>query len=214
MSGKTDHHFIPEAGTGGPLETLRGKQISVTKLHHPPAQVMARYCFRPWDPEDTPVYQRMLDDAELWRYMPEHYPGEITTELAGTLIELSRQVSHHKVRAVEYQGRVIGQMRMQWKTDVTPPQSGEISYWLGREYWGLGLAAPMIALFSWRCFSIFPALSTIMARVHLENMASQRVLERAGWQRVRVDGDWQVFQMQRQDVIDWASLNKPASLPG
>lgn len=53
-----------------------------------------------------------------------------------------------------------------------------------------------------------------MARVHLENMASQRVLERAGWQRVRVDGDWQVFQMQRQDVIDWASLNKPASLPG
>lgn len=211
MSGKADHYLIPEAAAS--RETLRGKQIAVAKLHQPPAHIMARYCFRPWNPEDAPVYQRMLDDAELWRYMPEEYPGEITSELADTLIELSRQVSHHKVRAVEYQGRVIGQMRMQWKTDVTPPQSGEISYWLGRDYWGLGLAAPMIALFAWRCFSIFPALSTVNARVHRENIASKRVLERLGWTRGGVDGDWQEFLTHRQDATDWASLNKPVILP-
>lgn len=214
MSERTDRNFVSETGTGRPLETLRGKQLSLAKLRQPPAQVMARYCFRPWEADDAPVYQRMLDDAELWRYMPEAYPGEISPDMAGTLIELSRQASHHKVRAVEYQGRVIGQMRMQWKTDVTPPQSGEISYWLGRDYWGLGLAAPMIALFSWRCFSIFPALSMINARVHRENMASQRVLERLGWTRVGIEGDWQEFRMQRQHVTDWASLNKPVTLPG
>lgn len=213
MSEKTDRNFITEAVSGLPLETLRGKQISVATHASPPAQVMARYCFRQWEADDAPLYQQMLDDAELWRYMPENYPGEITTDLAGTLIELSRQVSHHKVRAVEYQGRVIGQMRMQWKTDVTPPQSGEISYWLGRNYWGLGLAAPMIALFSWRCFSIFPALSMIMARVHQENIASQRVLERLGWARGEIDGEWQVFRTERQNVIDWSSLNKPVILP-
>ena len=195
-------------------DSLRGKQIAVARLDPPPADMMARFCFRAWSAEDADLYRSMLDDADLWRFMPEDYPGAISRELAETLIDLSRQASHHKVRAVEYQGRVVGQMRMQWHADKTPPQSAEISYWLGRDYWGLGLAAPMIALFSWRCLSIFPALSKIVARVHRENAASQRVLERMGWQHVDTDGDWLVIAMQRSDGIDWSRLRKPGALPG
>jgi len=195
------------------LETLRGKNIAATKLTKPPADLMARYCFRPWEAGDAPLYSHMLNDADLWQHMHEPFPGEITPPLAHTLIDLSRQAGHHKVRAVEYQGRVVGQARMQWSTAVTPPQSGEISYWLARDYWGLGLAAPMIALFSWRCLSIFPALSTITARVHRENVPSQRVLARLGWGKTGAQGDWDVFEMRRADGLDWARLQKPGALP-
>lgn len=195
------------------LETLRGKSLGSARLPKPPADLMACYCFRPWDAEDAPLYSRMLDDADLWQHMYETFPGEITPDLAQTLIDLSRQASHHKVRAVEYRGRVIGQARMQWDTAVTPPQTGEISYWLGREYWGLGLAAPMIALFTWRCLSTFPALSTITARVHRENVPSQRVLIRLGWSKADTQGDWDIFQMHRRDGLDWTSLRKPGVLP-
>ncbi|MFN7002221.1 MAG: GNAT family N-acetyltransferase [Roseinatronobacter sp.] len=214
MSDKAEQGLTNSAGAALGHETLRGKQITVSKLSQPPAQEMARFCFRAWEAADAALYQSLLDDAELWRYMPEDYPGEITTELAQSLIDLSGQVSHHKVRAVEYQGRVVGQVRMQWHTDVTPPQSGEISYWLGRDYWGLGLAAPMIALFTWRCLSIFPALSTIIARVHRDNASSQRVLERLGWREVGSQGDWLVFELRRSDGIDWSRLRKPGPVPG
>lgn len=214
MTDRTDRDSSRAAISGDNVETLRGKRIVASSLSQPPAQVMARFCFRAWENEDAPLYRALLDDAELWRYMYEDYPGEITNDLAQGLIEMSRQVSHHKVRAVEYQGRVVGQMRMQWRTEVTPPQSGEISYWLGRDYWGLGLAAPMIALFTWRCLSIFPALSTITARVHRDNSASERVLQRLGWHKTGTDGDWLLFEMRRSDGIDWSRLNKPGALPG
>lgn len=214
MSRATDGQQVTANMASATQDSLRGKRIAVSKLTQPPADVMACFCFRPWATEDAELYRQLLDDAELWRYMPEDYPGEITPDLAQTLIDLSGQASHHKVRAVEYQGRVVGQVRMQWHAEVTPPQSAEISYWLGRDYWGLGLAGPMIALFAWRCLSIFPALSTIVARVHHENAASQRVLERLGWYKVGTDGDWLIFEMRRSDGIDWSRLRKPGALPG
>ena len=213
MSDRLAKHSDATVWADAAPETLRGKSLGLARLSKPPVDLMACYCFRSWGAEDAPLFRHMLDDADLWQHMYETFPGEITTELAQSLIDLSRQASHHKVRAVEYRGRVIGQVRMQWETAVTPPQTGEISYWLGREYWGLGLAAPMIALFTWRCLSIFPALSTITARVHRENVPSQRVLTWLGWSKADAQGDWDTFQMHRADGLDWTSLRKPGALP-
>lgn len=213
MSERTGEEREPGRNGDAFMETLRGKDIASARLPQPPASLMAQFCFRAWDAGDASLYQRMLSDADLWEHMHETYPGEITPDLAESLIDLSRQANHHKVRAVEYQGRVVGQARMQWNTVVTPPQTAEISYWLARDCWGLGLAAPMIALFSWRCLSIFPALSTITARVHRENIPSQRVLERLHWRRTGTQGDWDIFQMRRADGLDWSRLQKPGPLP-
>ncbi len=212
MNSIADQEKTKETTAISASESMRGKDIPLSRLAQPPAQVMARFCFRPWSAQDAALYQGLLDNPELWRYMPEDYPGKITPDLAQTLIDLSGQAAYHKVRAVEYRGQVVGQTRMQWHSDVTPPQSAEISYWLGRDYWGLGLAAPMIALFSWRCLSIFPALSTIVARVHHDNTASQRVLQRLGWRQIRIDGDWLVFETTRSDGIDWSRLRDPDPL--
>lgn len=213
MSEQTDQQLNSWDCISNGLETLRGKNVAIAALQAPPAQVMACYCFRAWETSDSALYRRLLDDPELWRFMYEEYPGKITEDMANALIEVSRHASHHKVRAVEYQGKVIGQARMQWQTDITPPQSGEISYWLAREYWGLGLAAPIIALFSWRCLSIFPALKEISARVHRDNFTSERALQRLGWSQSGADGDWRLFRMQRSDGLDWSRLNRPRALP-
>ncbi len=188
------------------VETLCGKQIIPAPLTVPPAHVAARFGLRGWTDADVPIYRAMLDDPELWRFMPEDYPGAITEDLARSFIAVSREASHHKVRAVTCQGEIIGQVRMHWNTERTPPQTGEISYWLGRAHWGQGSAAPMIALFTWRCLSTYPALSCITARVHCDNMRSAKVLQRLGWAESGTQGDWIIFARDRAAGVDWTCL--------
>lgn len=202
---------IPDSRSRDRVETLRGKDITPAQLAAPPADLMAQFSFRAWQPDDAPAYREMLDDPELWRFMHEEYPGAITLDLARDFIEMAREASHHKVRAVEYQGRIIGQARAQWSIERTPPHSAEISYWLARPYWGQGLAAPMIALFTWRCLSIFPALMRLTARVHRGNTPSLRALARLGWRDLGAveRSDWQLFALQRADGLDWARLQPP-----
>ncbi|MGY6549390.1 MAG: GNAT family N-acetyltransferase [Roseinatronobacter sp.] len=199
--------------SAGLPETLRGKDLRLPALTPPPADVLKRYRFRAWHWTDALEYARLLSEPQLWTYLYEDFPGEITEGMARALIDASREMQRHKVRAVEYQGRIIGQTRLQWQGEHTPPQSGELSYWLGRSYWGLGLAAPMIALSSWRCLSLFPALQTITARVHDANLPSRRCLQSLNWQETGREGDWHLFELSRRDGIDWDRLHRRADLP-
>lgn len=207
MPDQKKGHWLPV----GASETLLGKDTRSAAPVPPCADVLARFRFRNWERRDLPRFCAMLDDPDLWRYMHEDYPGEITPDLGETLIDLSRQASHHKVRAVEYDGQLVGQARMQWHTQTTPPQSGKISYWLAREHWGRGMATPMVAIFIWRCISMFPALARITARIHRDNTASQKVVQRLGFRVTETgDGDdWQTHELLRSDGIDLSQVTLP-----
>lgn len=58
----------------------------------------------------------------------------------------------------------------------------EVTYWLGREYWGRGLASA--ALRAFLCEDLHRPLA---ARAALDNAASLRVLEKCGFIRLRVE---------------------------
>ncbi|MGP9791276.1 GNAT family N-acetyltransferase [Roseinatronobacter sp. NSM] len=191
-------------------DTLRGKRINALTLTPPPETLQSMFQFRSWHSDDAPVYKRMLDDPALWQFMPEDYPAPMTLDLAQDLIALSQHATHHKVRAVLWNGQIVGQMRLEWAQGATPPASGEISYWLGRAYWGQGLSTRMVALFAYRCFSNFPALQHLHARIHHENTPSLRIIHKLGFQPTPEPDphtpDWGQFVLPRGAGPDWAAL--------
>lgn len=190
-------------------DLLRGKRISALTLTPPPETLQNRFQFRSWHSDDAPIYKQMLNDPALWQFMPEDYPAPLTLDLAQDLIALSHQATHHKVRAVVWNGQIVGQIRLEWAKGATPPASGEISYWLGRAHWGKGLSTRMVALFAYRCFSNFPALQYVAARIHRENTPSLRVAHRLGFQAAPPapdTPDWRQFVLQRGAGPDWAAL--------
>ena len=83
------------------------------------------------------------------------------------------------IRTILYDGRVAGSVLCHsWEGDP------EISYWLGRQYWGLGIATHALALF------LKIALDRpLYARVAKDNIASIRVLEKNGFTFVS-EGRW------------------------
>jgi RimJ/RimL family protein N-acetyltransferase len=54
----------------------------------------------------------------------------------------------------------------------------EVSYWIGREFWGMGVASKALSL-----FLSFVDTRPLSARVAKDNLASLRVLEKCGFVR-------------------------------
>lgn len=77
------------------------------------------------------------------------------------------------LRTIEADGAVAGNV-LSWEQD------GQrlIGYWVGREYWGHGVATRALALFADQL-----ATRPLYAHVAVHNVGSIRVLEKCGFQR-------------------------------
>jgi RimJ/RimL family protein N-acetyltransferase len=77
------------------------------------------------------------------------------------------------IKTIIIDGNVAGSV-LSYEDDGKP----EVSYWLGKEFWGKGIATQALAIFLARVNPTRP----IYARVAKDNFASRRVLEKCGFQ--------------------------------
>lgn len=153
---------------------------------------------RAWDLSDAATYRALLDDAQVWRFMHEAWPGAITEDLARSLIEISNAADHHEVRAVVHKDQAVGQVRLAFAGQGRDCSEAEISYWLGRAHWGRGLGRKMVTMATQAAFENHDGLRRILALVHPDNAASSRALRSAGYafSGYRDDG-WLIHEMTR-----------------
>jgi RimJ/RimL family protein N-acetyltransferase len=76
------------------------------------------------------------------------------------------------IRTIEYAGQVVGHVLSY--EDAGKP---EVSYWIGKAYWGQGYATQALAAFLAQVNQTRP----IYARVAQDNLPSRRVLEKCGF---------------------------------
>jgi len=94
-----------------------------------------------------------------------------------------------KIRTVLYMGEVAGSV-LSYVTDEKP----EVSYWIGREYWGRGIATRALTE-----FLLIQTTRPVYARVARDNFASVRILEKCGFVRI---GTEEGFANARGEVIE------------
>lgn len=154
---------------------------------------------RAWSKTDAPRYQELLDDPMIWAQMPEDYPDPLTRDLADTLIDIANDSNHHRVFAVLKDDVPVGQVRIAFADDAADTYEAEISYWIGRDYWGQGLGSAAVATLAAQCLRDHPGLTTVVARVKDGNAASLRVLEKAGFSQCGPDAlpGWMRLQRLR-----------------
>jgi RimJ/RimL family protein N-acetyltransferase len=92
-------------------------------------------------------------------------------------------------RAIVVDGEVAGTIGS-WGD----PDEREITYWIGRSYWGKGIATAALTAF----LTVDPT-RPLRARVAYDNVASQRVLEKCGF---RVTGTERGFAEARSGEIE------------
>jgi RimJ/RimL family protein N-acetyltransferase len=101
-----------------------------------------------------------------------------------------RESDENTALVIEVDGSVVGSI-----TSWTNDGEREVTYWLGREHWGKGIATRALAEF----LADVERTRPIQATTAHDNVGSQRVLEKCGFRRV---GEGRAFANSRGEELD------------
>ncbi len=101
------------------------------------------------------------------------------TDRAAFLVKWARILADDTVftQTVEFDGRVVGHV-----SRFTQFGEPEVTYWIDREYWGMGLATAALTEFLKR-----DPTRPLYARAAVDNLGSLRVLDKCGFVAVGED---------------------------
>ncbi len=139
------------------------------------------FTLRPFRMEDVSSIQCYANNNSIAQYMRNGFPFPFTLKDSLALIRLLTQASSDRVlaRAICVDDRAVGSIGIFVQDDVYC-KTADIAYWLGEPYWGHGIMTRAIRLVCKKAFDLFDIVR-IQAEPFAENLASQRVLEKAGF---------------------------------
>ena len=137
---------------------------------------------REWRAGDASDLRAQADDRGVWINMRDAFPHPYGLEDAHRFIGQALARSPATFFAVEADGRVAGGIGYLPHRDVERI-GAEVGYWIGREFWGRGLATAALRLVTAHAFAAHWDLRRLYAVPYATNPASARVLEKAGYRR-------------------------------
>ncbi|KAI3469588.1 hypothetical protein Pfo_026251 [Paulownia fortunei] len=113
---------------------------------------------------------------------------------------------HPWLRVICIKNRAVGAI------SVTPYSGfgrcrGELGYVLAHKYWGKGIVTRAVKMVASTIFNEWPHLNRIQAVVDVGNKGSQRVLEKAGFQREGVLRNYKVLKGKTVDEVMYSILD-------
>lgn len=139
---------------------------------------------RSWRADDLDALVRHADSPHVAAQLRDRFPHPYTREAGEGWLAFatSQQPVTNFVIAVD--DALVGGIGLELGSDVERV-SAEVGYWLGEAAWGRGLATAALRGFCDYAFATF-ALTRLYAVPFAANMASRRVLEKAGFLLVGV----------------------------
>lgn len=128
---------------------------------------------------DWQCLQYHANNPAIARYMTNQFPYPYTEFHAKEFIFRISKMLPSQVLAIDFQGECIGAIGIHPQTEIME-KNAELGYWLSQEYWGKGVVTKCVKEMLDYGFSHFP-VNRIYARPFGSNIASQKVLEKAGF---------------------------------
>ncbi len=134
---------------------------------------------RPWQPSDAARMAQLANNYDIARFMSDMFPFPYAIEDAERFIQMS--ISHQPLRlfAILFEGQPAGGIGIHPQGDIMR-KNAELGYWLGKIFWGKGIATAAVRKMVNYGFDHFD-IDRIFARPFGSNTGSQRVLEKAGF---------------------------------
>jgi RimJ/RimL family protein N-acetyltransferase len=137
---------------------------------------------REWRHSDAAALARIADDKEIWRGLRDVFPHPYGLGDALAFIGMAGRMDPQTFFAIEVDGELAGGAGYTRRTDVERV-GAEVGYWLGRAFWARGIATAALRLVTAHAFRADPELRRLWAVPFVTNVASARVLEKAGYVR-------------------------------
>jgi ribosomal-protein-alanine N-acetyltransferase len=157
----------------------------------------ARCNLRPFVAADAASVASAANDRRIWLQLRDRFPHPYHLADAHAWINHTTSIDPPQALAIVVDERAVGCVGLELMTDVNR-RSAEIGYWLGTAYWGRGIATDAVALVTHWAFDAF-GLLRIFAQPFAANVASRRVLEKAGY---ALEGIMRRSAVKEGEVLD------------
>lgn len=136
---------------------------------------------RSWRRSDLDSIVRHANNPRIAANLRDQFPHPYTRRDGIEYLNFVRDQRPERNFAIQYEGEVIGGLGFQLGIDISRV-SAEMGYWLGESFWGRGFASRAAKAASDWAFDEYE-LTRVFALVFSHNLASVRVLEKAGFER-------------------------------
>jgi len=151
------------------------------------------------------IYKNVKDkEVSKWTAtIPYPYPKD-------GAVKFIRHAQYHAdkdkdlILGIEYDGRIIGVISLMHINKTH--KRAELGYWLGKKFWGKGIMTESVRQILKIAFQK-KKLHRIYAKVFQENLPSQKVLERCGFNLEGVHKDSVFKHGKWRDIMTYAKIN-------
>ena len=140
-----------------------------------------RCVVRQWQMGDADALVRHADNINVARQLRDRFPHPYTRANASLFLKAATSAAEPSNLAIDVNGEAAGAIGYVPGMDVER-YSAEIGYWLGESYWGRGIVTEALQLVTEYVFTTGNLLR-LFALPFADNVASMRVLEKAGYVR-------------------------------
>ena len=135
---------------------------------------------RTWQHGDEVALARHANDREIWLNLRDQFPHPYTIEHAKGWVALASAENPPTHFAIVLE-EPVGGIGFELQGDIGR-KSAEIGYWLGSAHWNKGVMSAAVRAVTDYAFAHL-SLTRVFAVPYATNIASHRVLEKAGYVR-------------------------------
>ncbi|HEX8925941.1 MAG TPA: GNAT family N-acetyltransferase [Terriglobales bacterium] len=132
--------------------------------------------------DDLPALAHHANNPRVAAHLRDRFPSPYSIEDGHRFLDYADSSEDECVAGIAVQDEIVGVIGVQFRSDIERC-SAELGYWLGEPFWRRGITTAAI-----RCFTAWAMprfqLTRVYAEVFDENVASARVLEKAGFSYV------------------------------
>jgi len=139
---------------------------------------------RSWVRRDLDALVRYANNPKIAANLRDQFPHPYTRSAGAAYLDEVRLAEPETSFAIEYASEAIGGIGFKLGADIAR-LSAEMGYWLGEPFWGRGLTTRAVLVASDWAIEHY-RLTRVFAQAFAHNVASMRVLEKAGFEREAV----------------------------
>lgn len=170
-----------------------------------------RCIIRTWRKTDADSLVRHANNMKVARHLRDRFPHPYTKRDARAFLKYAASTADPTNLAIAVDGEAVGAIGYVPGRDVER-FSAEIGYWLGESLWGRGIATEALDLVTAHAFREMNVLR-MFALPFADNLASVRVLEKAGYEREGLLRASSVKFGEPKDQLVYARINHAWTTP-
>jgi ribosomal-protein-alanine N-acetyltransferase len=157
---------------------------------------------------DAASVASVANDHRIWLQLRDLFPHPYQVADAERYIGGVASVDPPLSLVIIVDDRAVGGVGLQPMTDVNR-RTAEIGYWIGAAFWGRGIATEAVTLVTDWAFGAHGFLR-IFAQPFAGNLASRRVLEKAGYE---LEGTMRCSAVKDGEVLDQCMYARLSPMP-